>query len=68
MHFTPKGWSIERAGLPRICPDVVGVIEMIAADPWPFRHMHGRDRDRLAALLGELRMTLQALGNADQPA
>ncbi|UCI29438.1 hypothetical protein [Mesorhizobium sp. B4-1-4] len=68
VHFTPKGWSIELAGLPRICADVTSVIDIIAADPWPFRHMHERDRGRLATLLGELRMALQTLGNADQPA
>lgn len=27
IHFTPKGWSLELAGLPRICTDALDVIK-----------------------------------------
>lgn len=29
IHFTPKGWSLEVDGLPRICLDVFSVIEFL---------------------------------------
>lgn len=29
IHFTPKGWSLEVDGLPRICLDVISVIEFL---------------------------------------
>lgn len=38
-HFSPKGWSIELDGLPRIFRGCLEIISMIAADPWPFRHL-----------------------------
>ena len=28
-HFTPKGWSLQLAGLPRICLDALGLIEFL---------------------------------------
>jgi hypothetical protein len=63
-HFTPKGWSIELAGLPRIFIDAVDVIELIAADPWPFRHMDEEDRAGMDELLRQLRAELDALAAA----
>lgn len=59
-HFTPKGWSIELDGLPAIFLDVLDVIERIAGDPWPFRHMQTTDNARRDALIGRLRDELEA--------
>ncbi len=60
-HFTPKGWSIELDGIPVMFLDVLGIIEKIAADPWPFRHMDEADSIRRAALLRQLREELNAI-------
>lgn len=60
-HFTPRGWSIELAGLPGILLDVLGVIDRIAADPWPFRHMDDQARERLERILPQLRSELALL-------
>ena len=54
-HFTPKGWSIEIDGLPSMFLNVLGIIEKIATDPWPFRHMDTGEltkRDELIRQLG----------------
>jgi len=58
-HFTPKGWSIELGGLPRIFNDMVGVIAMIAGDPWTFRHFGVRQRRLLRSLIHNLRKTIR---------
>lgn len=60
-HFTPKGWSIELAGLPHIFLDMVGVLEKMSADPWPFRHMTEEERDCLANLMSQLRAELELM-------
>ena len=38
-HFNPMGWSIEISGLPAIFRHCLDMIEAIAIDPWPFRHL-----------------------------
>ncbi|MEX0954113.1 MAG: hypothetical protein WDZ83_02745 [Rhizobiaceae bacterium] len=60
-HFAPAGWSIELAGLPRMLLDVLAVIDAIASDPWPFRHMEYADKQRLGRILKELRLELEAI-------
>ena len=60
-HFTPKGWSIELAGLPRIFVNMVGVLEKMFADPWPFRNMTKEERDRLANLMSKQRAELESM-------
>lgn len=62
-HFTPKGWSIELVGLPRILLDVLSIVEAIAKDPWPFRHLKDRDRARLSTTSGRIRNTLETIDN-----
>lgn len=57
-HFTPKGWSIELSGLPKIFLDMVDVLEQISADQWPFRHMGARELATLRGLLKTLRTQL----------
>lgn len=55
-HFTPKGWSIELSGLPQIFLHVASVIEKIANDPWPFRHLKEERRRNLMGTLEQLRL------------
>ena len=37
IHFMPKGWSIQLAGLPRICLDALDVVSRIAQGPIQMR-------------------------------
>lgn len=60
-HFTPKGWSIEISGLPRIFGDTLDVIEKIYADPWAFRHIEEEEKAQLLDLTDKLRISLDAL-------
>jgi hypothetical protein len=57
-HFTPKGWSIELAGLPGIFLNMVEVLDNISADDWPFRHMGSLEREQLRNLLQDLKEEL----------
>lgn len=57
-HFTPKGWSIELAGLPSIFLDIVEVIDNISADDWPFRNMEPPEREQLRNLLQDLKKSI----------
>lgn len=50
-HFTPRGWSIELAGLPGIFLNMIEVIEIISNDDSPFWHMNDDDKLRLRDLL-----------------
>lgn len=50
-HFTPSGWSLELAGLPRVCRDIISIIERISQDDWPFRHLSQARRRKIAGLL-----------------
>jgi hypothetical protein len=59
-HFTPKGWSIELAGLPRICLDVRSVLALIVDDGWGFRHLADDKRLELNKQLSMLQGMLQA--------
>ena len=60
-HFTPKGWSISLDGLPSMLLDVLGVVDKVAADPWPFRHLDPDDHRQLSRLLAALRAQLRNL-------
>lgn len=60
MHFTPKGWSIQLAGLPRILANALSVVEHLG---WNGHILWYEESDQLAAraslerirvLLGEL--------------
>ena len=54
-HFSPKGWSIELQLIRDIFPDILDIIEQIANDWWPFRHMSDIDRKLLRDRISELR-------------
>jgi hypothetical protein len=60
-HFTPKGWAIELSGLPLIFRNVIEVVELIASDPWPFRHMKKTERWKLRRLVDEIRTSVDAI-------
>jgi hypothetical protein len=61
-HFTPKGWSLELAGLPNICLDVLLLIEHFGWETtavlWHLRSHPVRAKRSLK----RLRRTLQSLG------
>jgi len=60
-HFTPKGWLIEIAGLPQIFLNVLAVLEKIAGDSWPFRHLNPEEVELLKSLMGRLRTQLHSM-------
>ena len=60
-HFLSKGWSIPLAPLPRTFLLNLNLFQMIASDPWPFRHMTDSERETLHQLLHDLRALLQKL-------
>ncbi|MDP3678790.1 MAG: hypothetical protein Q8R23_06845 [Methylotenera sp.] len=39
-HFTPKGWSLELAGLPRICMDALAIVSFLG---WETSNIHWHD-------------------------
>lgn len=57
-HFTPKGWSIELAGLAGIFLNMVEVLDKIFADDWPVRYMKSLEREQLRNLLQDLKEEL----------
>ena len=61
IHFSPMGWSIEIAGLPTICSEMLSVISMIESDDWPFRHLKPQSRAELKNLILELQGVLQQM-------
>lgn len=60
-HLTPMGWSIEIDGLPQIFEHILDVLDDIASDPYPFRHMNRKERIKLDTLLAELRAAINEL-------
>ena len=54
-HFSPRGWSIELRLIRDIVPDILDIIEQIANDWWPFRHMSEVERKLLRDRISELR-------------
>ena len=54
-HFQPKGWSIEIVFIRTLLSDALDVLDLIAQDPWPFRHMSQDERDELDSKLREVR-------------
>lgn len=61
IHFTPKGWSLELAGLPLICVDALAVVSFLG---WETTNIHWHDEQPLAqskAAHGKLYATLTHL-------
>lgn len=46
IHFTPKGWSLQLAGLPRICLDAFSVVSYLG---WETSNIHWHDEQALSA-------------------
>ena len=59
-HFTPKGWSIEKAGLPRIMETAVSCTGRLMGDDWVTRQLSGNQKRRL---IRDLKVITSALGN-----
>ena len=61
IHFTPKGWSLELAGLPQISLDALAVVSFLG---WETTNIHWHDEEPLArskAAYETLRATLAPL-------
>jgi hypothetical protein len=58
-HFVPKGWAIEKAGLPRIICAAVDATEMLMAHPRVIRKLSGNRTRRLADRLKVVRANLK---------
>lgn len=58
-HFTPKGWSIEVSGMPKIVSDAVDVIEFLALSSGnPLWDTDSRQEQRIRDAIGEIRSYL----------
>lgn len=60
-HFTPKTWSIEKAGLPRIIGTALDFIECAMRQDKVTRRLTGNKTRRLQENLHEARVSLQSL-------
>lgn len=54
VHFTPKGWSIEIAGLSSAFASLAGFIQKIRNNGYAFRHLSSEQTTDLDAYLNEL--------------
>lgn len=59
VHFEPKGWSIESAGLPRIVLNVSAIIEGILCQPSISLSMTQRQTKRALAAIRKLKKVAQ---------
>lgn len=66
-HFTPKGWSLQLAGLPRICLDALDVVRHFAWETTPINWYKAGYVTRTKRAHSRLRKGLEALesGYAD---
>jgi hypothetical protein len=59
-HFTPKGWSIEKVGLPRIAEAALDAVEdLMKPGQWLTIHMDEDQRGRLDKALKTARLALR---------
>ena len=65
IHFMPKGWSIELAGLPGICMDSLNIVEGLAQGPIESRWESDLQRSEFAELLFDCITLLRNLRDAD---
>jgi hypothetical protein len=59
MHFTPKGWSIEKAGLPRIIGAALDATERLMAVPKVAIHLDAVQQQRLQTAFASVRESLE---------
>lgn len=65
IHFVPKGWSIEVGGFPRICEDVVAIIDFLVARSGNVRFYLRKDvKDKCFELLTKSRELLKEINRA----
>ena len=57
-HFPPRGWSIEIAYIREVGADALDLLELIASDPWPFRHLSDNEQERMDSTIAEIRRML----------
>ena len=57
-HFTPKGWSLQRAGLPGICLDTLELMQFLGMDSTAVLWYRPGHRTRAERALKRLRKTL----------
>jgi len=60
VHFVPKGWSIERGGLPRITGAAMDALETLMQHPNVDRKITGNRKHRLTRSLADIRKGLLA--------
>jgi hypothetical protein len=60
-HFTPKGWGIEKGGLPRMIGAALYAVEYLMGCQGALIHLDGRQRVRLRASLEQIRTALRAI-------
>jgi hypothetical protein len=60
VHFVPKGWSIEKEGLPRIIKVALLAIELLMNSDRPMIHMSDQQRQRLVSDLQSIKLALEA--------
>src|SRR3954447_18300368 len=58
IHFTPQGWGIEKAGLPRIVGAAVDAVETLMATDQVGVHLEEFQAKRLRSLLHDIRASL----------
>jgi hypothetical protein len=63
IHFMPKGWSIELAGLPAICIDSLNIVAALAQGPIQMRWDDDSQKARFSAVLAESIELLEKLGD-----
>lgn len=61
IHFTPKGWSLELAGLPAICLDVLAIVRHFGWETTPINWYEASYVTRAKGAHDELRKELLAL-------
>lgn len=56
VHFTPKSWTIEISGLPKVVKDCIRVTEFLALETNNFQHhLSEEQKDRIRTLIQEIR-------------
>jgi hypothetical protein len=60
IHFTPKGWGIEKAGLPRIIGAAMDAVEMLMAMDAMGVRLEEFQSERLRSSLRDIRASLAA--------
>jgi hypothetical protein len=59
-HFTPKGWSIEKVGLPRIIGAAINATEMLMRRYYVIGHLDEDQQQRLTKALATVRAHLSS--------